>query len=1568
MIMCKLITLPCRLLLLSLVVLSLCMTSFHFTTRAQNPPKQSGPRRPLPKPPTGSRGFEQTGRDASSRFIAAGATRGPLKPIAPVEGLAYNAGPFFAWTPAPGASSYHFVLRDGPDSAASIVYETDAKVAQLSYSAEAPALSPGKLYSWRVSTAGVMERKFGAAASFFVLAGEDAAQVRTALEKAKLLAPKSAAEHLAQARIFEQYGVWYDALRIATELLDENPNNADAKAFYDSLIKRLKDDAAKAASQSSALGLRLWREVEPLVAGGNERAALAAINGNINGASALYRELLFDAVDSRLYNNPPISPNAERVRALLAQSNAENAALEAKLAVWSKERKLGEGFQNSGEGMEQLLYLYIAAEPSNIKNQKVSDGGKPATSRELTEAALQTAEEIGSELPIAACAGNLAYYAIQERRVADTHALLERAGEIWKNWRHPVGLAVAAYLNAESYALVENWQEASTSYKQAAQLAAALTALRPLRVAALAGLAWSLRNQGDKDGVLAALTEEVAEQERIVYATTDLERHTKQAKRLSDLQIELGAALAALNRYAEAGERYARADRMRDEIYGVERARFEKTITEWEAKLKAAKFDKTFDESKRKTEIMRAGMILDSNLSFLSNQAAERNDWGTLAAIAERRVAAARESGDQEKLADALDAGAKSYLAAKDLAKARVFAEDALHVRSADTRRRYLYSSVEILADIAYDADQTREAETRYREVLEVTKPEVLPPPYDLNAEPDETIRNIRAQMNAGERTSRQMSAIDARLRIATLLQHKGNFSQAEQEYEAAAGAILRLYAAGAPDETELVLWLSELEKSNNPLTKRIKTTDIIAHRSQTGFKNNKDEMDRLQQVDVIAAGLRATLALSRASLLDDQGDLNAAAKAYEDAIRQTTNVLGGAFSMTASYLVLARIERERGNYTAAEAPLATALAEYQRKHDAWGITGVLSQQSELRRQQGRLDEAQRLANDALRICNSLGSRTATAGILRTLGRVESDLGGDSLKASERHLRDSLAIWREFGLRGQTAYTLSFLGLTEERLNHDDDALASYEEAVKLVETLTASLSKNVSADTFNSTRANRELYDRLIKLLIKRGRLSDALEYLERAKSKSLVDALAGANINAKDPALKALIDRVRSLGDSVRVAETTLVAEMQKSAEQRSTALVAAARTRVESAQKQYHDAVAQIQQANPSYANLVAVNPTDLGEVRKRLPAKTLLLEYFPTDNELYIFVVTRDNGPTIRTVAIGRADLAKLVKQYREALNSAEEQSVRERSLRGALWRDDGKEDFKRDILPIKDATSRLYQALIAPAQTEVDQADTLVIVPAAELYYLPIHALGHPNQDGSFSFLVEQKGFAYLASADLLNAVSSATVANHSPRVGTARTLLALGNPDGSLPGANMEVSALGRIFAGASIFTGKEATVARIAQSTAHSSYIHFATHGFINSLEPKETYLLLAGQPDRLSVKDIVEDNYKLSLEGTRLVTLSACETNIGGYDPSAVYSSLSRAFSKAGAPTVVASLWSVNDVSTRDTMTNFYKEMAAGQSKAEALRRAQVATMHDPRFAHPYYWAPFIILGDWR
>jgi CHAT domain-containing protein len=393
---------------------------------------------------------------------------------------------------------------------------------------------------------------------------------------------------------------------------------------------------------------------------------------------------------------------------------------------------------------------------------------------------------------------------------------------------------------------------------------------------------------------------------------------------------------------------------------------------------------------------------------------------------------------------------------------------------------------------------------------------------------------------------------------------------------------------------------------------------------------------------------------------------------------------------------------------------------------------------------------------------------------------------------------------------------------------------------------------------------------------------------------------------------------------------------------------------------------EAIERVRRIDPSFADLVAVNTAGVAEAQKSLPERTLLVSYFPTETELHIFLVTRDAAPSVRTVQLPRAELARMIAEYRKSVAPSD---VMARG-RGLELRAKGA-GRERDLAGINALTAKLYDALFAPAQAGIDRADTVLLVPTGELYYLPLHALGRTAATGGVEYLIETKRFAYLPSAGVL-----AVVSRHAATAGAAGAdlkragLLALGNPDGSLPGATAEVAAISQVFARPQVFTGPEATVARVAggDAAARAPFVHFATHGYIDSRDPKESFLLLAGTPPRLSVRDIVEENYRLSFAGTRLVTLSACNTNVAGGDPSATYGSLSRAFAKAGAPTVVASLWSVSDEATRDMMIVFYRELAAGQPKAEAMRRAQLAVKNDPRYAHPFYWAPFVVLGEWR
>ena len=1299
--------------------------------------------------------------------------------------------------------------------------------------------------------------------------------------------------------------------------------------------------------------LALWQKLAPLVAAGDAAGARALAKADPSAARALYRELLFDTVTARLYGNSSLA-RADEVRALLAETDEEARALETKFAAWLKDPRPGVGFAPAGTTVEQLIYLAHVAHARDA--QKEAGEGAPAgTPRELTERALALAEAGDAELAAAAFSGNLAVYALRERRPADVRPLAERAGRIWQRWEHATGLHQAPLLFGFAARLTGDWKTAAEQFALSAERGAAIPAVRRSRVFALDNLAVARRSLGDREGVRAALAAALEEQHRLLAEAKTAEQKLNDSKALADFESQLGGVLTGLGRHAEAAEHYVRAEARKRDNYRAESAQveaeLESTRAAWAARVAAAKTDE-----QRKSFRGLLEQLVDLQLQKLDLLATQNRDTAMLVRVAERRLAAAREGGVAANVAKALEAAAGAHRAANDLAKARAAAEEALRIRQADPRRAQIYNTLQTLGDIAQQAEDWAAAVARYEEVIAVTRPGALPPPQDETAHADESLRKMVARMNDSDRLYRGVAALNARIGIALIRNKQGDYRAADEQLTEAERAAPRLYAAGAPDEADLLKWMDASKSAN------LTGVDVAARRRQTGFVVDEDEQFRFGLAELAARSYGGILIAHRGGLYESLNELDRAAAAYEQAQIVNVNTAGGDFTGTEVYVALARLERERGNYAAAEAPVAAALAEAARKNDASTVTNLLAFQSGLRRDAGRFEEARRLAEDALKLAQGLGSRSLVAALLREVGRAEGSLGGARLKSSEQHLRESLAMWRELGLRSQVAYTLASLGQTLEAAGRDDEAFASYAEAVEIVEALAGSLGRGASAEAFSAGRANRELYERLIKLLVKRGRAAEALEYLERSKSKALVEALAGAQVGARDPALNAQLEAARRAGEAARVADNELTAGLAKPPAERDPARLSDLRARAEAARRDYLAAVERVRRIDPSYADLVAVNTTGAAEIRRLLPPRALLVSYFPTDAALHIFLVTRDSAPAVRTVNLPRAELARMISEYRK---SVAPDDVTARGLGVTL----AAKGAGRDLSSVNALTAKLYDALFAPAQKEIEQADTLLLVPAAELYYLPLHALGRDAGGGRIEHLIESKRFAYLPSAGVLGVV--ARRAGEAGPAGDLKQsgLLALGNPDGSLPGAAAEVGAISQVFSQAKVYVGPDATVERVASvEAARSPFVHFATHGVIDSRDPKESYLLLAGTPPRLSVRDIVEENYNLSFAGTRLVTLSACNTNVGGRDPSAAYGSLSRAFAKAGAPTVVASLWSVSDEATRDTMIVFYRELAAGQPKAEAMRRAQLAVKNDPRYAHPFYWAPFVVLGEWR
>jgi len=180
------------------------------------------------------------------------------------------------------------------------------------------------------------------------------------------------------------------------------------------------------------------------------------------------------------------------------------------------------------------------------------------------------------------------------------------------------------------------------------------------------------------------------------------------------------------------------------------------------------------------------------------------------------------------------------------------------------------------------------------------------------------------------------------------------------------------------------------------------------------------------------------------------------------------------------------------------------------------------------------------------------------------------------------------------------------------------------------------------------------------------------------------------------------------------------------------------------------------------------------------------------------------------------------------------------------------------------------------------------------------------------------------------------------------------------------------VKAVSGLFPGARILLGRDATEEAIKSLAPQARRLHFACHGLLDERFPLNSALAF-------SIPDHVEEGHDNGLlqaweifEDLRLdadlVTLSACDSGLGKEMGGEGLVGLVRAFQFAGARSVLASLWSVSDVSTADLMKRFYGYLREGRSKDEALRAAQTDLIRSRDFAHPYYWAAFQLTGDWK
>jgi len=246
----------------------------------------------------------------------------------------------------------------------------------------------------------------------------------------------------------------------------------------------------------------------------------------------------------------------------------------------------------------------------------------------------------------------------------------------------------------------------------------------------------------------------------------------------------------------------------------------------------------------------------------------------------------------------------------------------------------------------------------------------------------------------------------------------------------------------------------------------------------------------------------------------------------------------------------------------------------------------------------------------------------------------------------------------------------------------------------------------------------------------------------------------------------------------------------------------------------------------------------------------------------------------------------------------------------------------------------------------------------VVVPHGVTHHVPFHAL----HDGR-GYLIEDREIAYAPCASLIEHFAERHRALHDARADQGCRALALAYSDGgALPHVQAEGQAVVAAFGGR-LLRDQEATLESLRTLAGDYAVVHLAAHAVFRPDEPLFSSLQL--QDGRLSTLDVFEMELSCSL-----ATMSACETALGMAGAGDELMGLSRALLYAGAPSLVLSLWKVEDRSTAALMSALYGSLCRGESKASALRQAQLSLIRNEvdgsvDLSAPFYWAPFQLIG---
>jgi CHAT domain-containing protein len=474
--------------------------------------------------------------------------------------------------------------------------------------------------------------------------------------------------------------------------------------------------------------------------------------------------------------------------------------------------------------------------------------------------------------------------------------------------------------------------------------------------------------------------------------------------------------------------------------------------------------------------------------------------------------------------------------------------------------------------------------------------------------------------------------------------------------------------------------------------------------------------------------------------------------------------------------------------------------------------------------------------------------------------------------------------------------------------------------------------------------------YEQLVLLLARQGLLSEAFRTMEYSRSRTFLEVLADAPGNAASERSSALRRRIYDMRREI-LDRTEDLAELPASADRDSATTAVLG---ILSQLRKQHDALQAEMLRELPEESAGGAEPLALEAVQAMLGSSEAVLEYYVTRNDLLIFLITKDG---VRAIIQSQSEtqLAARVKLYQAAVSS-------DPGLGGGS---------ERWLAP----ATALTQVLLDPVRRDPLLAgrDRLIVVPHRFLNLVPFQALlGRRSSPGEPAhFLVEDYALSYAPSASVLKHCRDHA---RSRRL----TALALANPTPRLSGSTElmyaadEVAAVKRHFGEQAVVrVGLEATETQLKGAVGTVDLLHLATHYEVDERDPMRSALNLAPSSlddGRLEVREVMGLGVVADL-----VVVSGCSTangEIAGECPAGDdWVGLTRAFLHAGAPSVLGTLWPVNDRSSARFMDSFYEFLpAAGKGGAVAAAQREMLggrVRGGSDLQDPYYWAPFVLIG---